>query len=112
MNPIKQKLIRIRFPPVVVVAILCILLLVILLLGTSPAAQSAGGTEQKLEKVIGKIDGVGDLTVFVNEGDGGIVGVVIVCEGADRLSVRLEIMRAVSTALGVPQQIVQVCAMK
>lgn len=69
-------------------------------------------TEVKLTAVLSSIDGVGATEVMINETDGEITGVIIVCEGADRIMVRNDILNAVSTALSVDKSIIAVYAMK
>ena len=50
------------------------------------------------------------LEVLVTEGEQGVVGVLVVADGAQELSVRTELMRAAMTALDVPADAVEVFA--
>lgn len=69
-----------------------------------PAAVSAySETESRLCSILSEIDGVGSIDAYVNESDGKITGVILVFEGADRLSVRLDVLKAASVALGIRQ---------
>lgn len=69
-------------------------------------------TETKLAAVLERMDGVGEVNVMVTENDDGeILGVVVVCEGADNIMTRNDILNAVSTALNVERNMVAVYAM-
>ena len=46
----------------------------------------------------------------MTEGDQGVLGVLVVADGAQELSVRTELMRAAMTALDVPADAVEVFA--
>lgn len=69
--------------------------------------------EDRLCAVLSTIEGVGQVRVLIHEEtDGGVVGVLVVAEGAQELSVRTELMRAAMTALDVPASSVEVFAMQ
>ena len=68
-------------------------------------------TEQRLEAILSTIEGVGEISVFVTENDGEVEGVVIVCQGADSIMTRNDILNAVSTALNVNKNIIAIYAM-
>lgn len=68
-------------------------------------------TEIKLTRILGEIDGVGKTEVMINECEGGISGVIIVCEGADKIMIRNDILNAVSTALGIDRGNIAIYAM-
>ena len=65
-------------------------------------------TEQKLTGILSSIEGVGKTDVMITEEEGKIVGVVIVCEGADNLMTRSNILNAVSTALNIDKKIIAI----
>lgn len=48
---------------------------------------------------------------MINEGENGILGVVIVCEGANNLMTRNDILNAVSTALNIDKKIIAIYSM-
>ena len=73
---------------------------------SSNSAKSA--TELKLTGILSSIDGVGRTDVMITEDEGKIVGVVIVCEGADNLMTRSNILNAVSTALNIDKKIIAI----
>lgn len=75
----------------------------------SDAAKS--DTEFRLTTLLESMDGVGTVEVMVTEEEGVIVGVVIVCDGADRIMVRNDILNAVSTALNINKNIIAIYSM-
>ncbi|MDR2515154.1 MAG: hypothetical protein LBD02_08125 [Christensenellaceae bacterium] len=84
-------------------------------LGAGALAGTPGETEleERLCGVLRQIEGVGRVRVLIHEGGGDeIVGVLVVAEGAQELSVRTELMRAAMTALNVPARAVEVFAMR
>ena len=48
---------------------------------------------------------------MINESDGQILGVVIVCQGADNIMTRSNILNAVSTALKINKDIIAIYSM-
>lgn len=102
--------------------IIIVVLLLAILIGTvyiidkgrqsrspSSAANSAkSDTELKLQGILSSIEGVGNTDVMVTENEGEIIGVVIVCEGADNLMTRSNILNAVSTVLNIDKKIIAI----
>ena len=101
--------------------LIIVILLIAILIGTvylidkgksrtsSIAVSSAKSeTELKLTGILSSIEGVGKTDVMITEEEGGIVGVVIVCEGADNLMTRSNILNAVSTALNIDKKIIAI----
>ena len=68
-------------------------------------------TEIKLTRILSEIDGVGKAEVMINEGENGINGVIIVCEGAYNIMTKSDILNAVSTALGIEKGCIAIYAM-
>jgi len=68
-------------------------------------------TEVKLSSILRSIEGVGNTDVMITENDGVILGVVIVCEGADNIMTRNNILNAVSTALNIDKKIIAIYSM-
>ncbi len=99
-----------------IILILCILYFINK--GTqSPTAatvstQEKSPTEQKLMGILTNMDGVGTTDVMINETDGTITGVVIVCRGADNIMTRSNILNAVSTALNIDKKIIAIYSME
>ena len=76
---------------------------------TSNANMSA--TEIKLTRILSEIDGVGKAEVMINESEDGVEGVIIVCEGANNIMTRNDILNAVTTALTVEKNNIAIYAM-
>lgn len=69
--------------------------------------------ETRLAAVLGGIEGAGRVqTMITRDGDDRIVGVLVIAEGADDITVMLRLLAATTTALGVDRQIVDVYTMK
>lgn len=106
--------------------IIIVITLLIIILGTlyfinkgaqSPTAatfstQEKSPTEQKLIRILSSIDGVGDTDVMINESDGNITGIIIVCGGAENIMVRSNILNAVSTAFDIDKKNIVIYSMK
>ena len=80
--------------------------LALLALVLTNGRESSGGTvgetslERRLEQLLGQIDGVGRVNVMITEdGDGAIIGAVVVAEGLEDIRPALEIQTAVRTLL-------------
>ena len=65
-------------------------------------------TELRLKSILCSIDGVGSTDVMITENEGEIIGVVIVCEGANNLMTRSNILNAVSTVLNIDKKIIAI----
>ncbi len=104
--------------------IIIVVVLIIILIGTiyflnksSGKTQSATNlanksqTEVKLTSILSSIEGVGTTDVMINESEGDILGVVIVCEGANSLMTRSNILNAVSTALNIDKKLIAIYSM-
>ena len=71
--------------------------------------QSLGNTEEeRLVAILEQIDGVGDAEVMIGVSENGNKSVVIVCDGADRLSVIMDVREAAATALGIEEKFVKI----
>lgn len=77
----------------------------------SVSNSSKSVTEIKLTGILSSIEGVGKTEVMITENDGQILGVVIVCEGADKIMTRNDILNAVSTAFNIDKKIIAIYSM-
>lgn len=68
--------------------------------------------ETRLANVLESIEKAGDVKTIITKKDGEIVGVVVVAEGADDIGVRLKLVDATATALGIEKSIINVYKMK
>ena len=63
------------------------------------------GEESKLCAVLSEIDGVGKINVYINADEAGeATGAILVFEGADSLSVRMDVLDATALALGIDKK--------
>ncbi len=76
------------------------------------STQEKTPTEQKLMGILSNIDGVGTTDVMINESNGSITGVVIVCQGADNIMTRSNILNAVSTVFNIDKKIIAIYSME
>lgn len=78
-----------------------------------PSAYGMDQEESRLASVLEGLEGVGRVqTMITRGGDNEIVGVIVIAEGAEDIGVRLRLLSAVTTAMGVDKQIVNVYTMK
>lgn len=100
----------------VLLLVALLILIVFLFFGTDGGSFASGDgyksqAEVRLTQLLESIDGVGEAEVMITEDDSGITGVVVVCDGADRLMVRNDILNAVSTALNINKKIIAIYSM-
>ena len=74
----------------------------------SLAASVMTDEELRLSNVLSSIDGAGDVSVMISKVGDSIVGVIVIAEGAKDISVRLRLLDATSTALGVDKSVINV----
>ena len=67
----------------------------LLLLPTDRITMAPTDSETKLQEVLSAARGVGEARVIISES-----GVVVVCGGADKASVRLDVLRSVASYTG------------
>ena len=69
--------------------------------------------EARLASVLRGLEGVGRVETMITRGaDDEIVGIIVIAEGAEDIAVRLRLLSAVTTAMGVDDKIVNVYTMK
>ena len=68
-------------------------------------------TELRLTALLESMDGIDSVEVMVTEDEGVVTGVVVVCDGADRIMIRNDILNAVSTALNINKNIIAIYSM-
>lgn len=85
---------------------------ILLLQWSGTAFDSASGQtelERRLSGILGRVDGVGTVSVMVTEDvDGGVEGVLVVAEGAENIGVQLKLRYAVQTLLDVEASQIEV----
>lgn len=102
--------------------IIAVALLIYSSVATNNAVRDASGTESaygmdqeesRLASVLEGLEGVGRVETMITRGENDeIVGVIVIAEGAEDIGVRLRLLSAVTTAMGVDKQIVNVYTMK
>lgn len=93
----------------VILAIAAILLLGLM---KSSGDSQSGAMESRLSDTLEKIRGAGKVQVMINEdSQGNPVGILIVAEGAENISVRLEILKSVKTLMGVDADQIEITRM-
>lgn len=107
MKQVLDKIKNWKYLPVVLIVLLCLAFACAML---SDKKATVYTEEEKLEQLLSKIEGVGKLSLFINDTDD--KSVVVVCEGANNIRVRIELLDAVATALSIPKQNISICEMK
>ena len=74
----------------------------------STSASVMTDEEMRLASVLKTIDGAGDVSVMITKSGETVVGVIVIAEGAKDISVRLRLLDATATALGIEKSIVNV----
>ncbi len=72
------------------------------------SAMQYSDLEIRVLRILEEIDGVGEASVVVCEGEDEVKSVVVVCEGANDLRVVMNIREAVATALDTQQKSVKI----
>ncbi len=103
---------------IIIIFIIAIGLIIYSSVMTSLSAKDDGATsvmtsdEQRLSAILSNIDGAGEVETMITQSDGKIVGVIVIADGARDIAVRLRLMDAASTALGIDKNLVNVYTRK
>lgn len=74
---------------------------------------SMDSDESRLAGILEGLEGVGRVETLITRGeDDEVVGIIVIAEGAEDIATRLRLLSAVTTAMGVDKQIVNVYTMK
>jgi type III secretory pathway lipoprotein EscJ len=92
----------------VIALILCVLIGIVFKKNQAESANAMSDEEGKLVAILEKIDGVGDAEVMIGASEDGQKRVVVVCEGADKISVLIDVREATATALGIDEKFVKI----
>lgn len=80
---------------------------------TDVAASEMDAEESRLASILEGLEGVGRAQTMITRGENDeIVGILVIAEGAEDITVRLRLLGAVTTAMGVDADIVNVYTMK
>ncbi len=64
--------------------------------------------EARLSSILSSVEGAGEVETMITKSSGQVVGVLVIAEGANNPLVRLRLLQATSSALGVDYEIVSV----
>jgi len=103
----KKKILEFAVIAVVAIA-LC--LAVAWAFGKEDSKEIGGWTEEeiRLVSILENIDGVGEAEVMIGLTEDGERRVVVVCDGANRISVLMDVREAAANALGIEEKFVKV----
>lgn len=74
---------------------------------------SMDSDESRLAGILEGLEGVGRVETMITRGENDeVVGIIVIAEGAENIATRLRLLSAVTTAMGVDKQIVNVYTMK
>ncbi len=68
--------------------------------------------ETRLASILSSVDGAGDVETMITKSSGQIVGVLVIATGANNPLVRLRLLNAASSALGIDSETVSVMSRK
>lgn len=102
-----QKLKNIKHIEIIIAVIFAIIIMLIYLssLGsTKTTSSNQTDLESRLCSILEDLEGVGEVSVLINylDEEETKAGIVVVASGADDISVRLQILKAVETVLNLP----------
>ena len=91
----------------IIIAILCALM--VLGLGDGQRSETgANGDEYRLQRILSRIDGAGEVGVMLSESDGKLQGCVVAAEGAREIAVMLQLQRAVQALTGLDLEHIEI----
>lgn len=88
--------------------VLCLLIALVFTKEKATAASVMTQEESKLVAILEKIDGVGETQVMIGVSEDGKKRVVVVCDGADNISVMMDVREAAANALGIEEKFVKI----
>lgn len=106
----RKDIIKIAVIAAAALALLAAVYAVFFASSASDAEAKYSDEETRLCSVLSEIEGVGKVSVIINS-EGESVGVVVVCQGADSILVRSEIISAVRIATGATGDNIQIYKM-
>lgn len=76
---------------------------------TKQSAQTFQNDEEtRLSSILSSVEGAGEVETMITKSSGQVVGVLVIADGANNPLVRLRLLQASSSALGVDSEIVSV----
>lgn len=99
---------------IALIFIIAISLIIYSSVGTSKQTEKTFQNEDELRlaSILSSIDGAGEVETMISKSSGEIVGVLVIADGASNPLVRLRLLQAASSALGVDSDVVSVLSRK
>lgn len=99
---------------IALIFIIAILLIIYSSVATSKQTEKTFQNEDELRlaSILSSIDGAGEVETMISKSSGEIVGVLVIADGASNPLVRLRLLQAASSALGVDSDVVSVLSRK
>ncbi len=98
-----------------IIAVVFIIAIALIIYSTVVASDDSQKTtsvmsddEKRLSAILSSVEGAGEVETMITRADGRIVGVLVIADGAGNPLVRLRLLDATSSALGVDEDIVSV----
>lgn len=106
-----------------IIAVVFIIAVALLIYSTVMTSKSSSGAkttvstvmtqdEQRLSAILSNIDGAGQVETMITEQNNTVVGVLVIADGAKDILVRIRLVEAAATALGVDKGLVNVYSRK
>ena len=106
-----------------IIAVVFIIAIGLIIYSTVSTSKSSGGTdaavstvmtadEQRLSAILSNIDGAGNVEAMITKQGDTVMGVLVIADGASDILVRVRLIEAAATALGVNKQVVNVYSRK
>lgn len=114
-QPILKKLLAIKNLKIMVIAIIIALGLIIysdVSTNESGVVSNMDQEEIRLASTLSQIEGVGEVQTMITRNGDDILGVLVIAEGAENISVMLKLLDATATVMGVDKSIVEVYQME
>lgn len=103
-----KKVIALSFLVILLILILCFFNIK----DKNENSVSKSDDEIKLSELLSQVDGVGNADVLIREQNEKIIGIIVVCEGANDIMVRNNLINLISTAFNVDRNIIAIYLMK
>ena len=99
-----QKLKSIKHIEIIIAVIFAVIILLIYMSSVdTKSVSTSANLETRLENILSDIEGAGEVSVLINTTSEDVIdGVIIVSSGAENVTVKLNILKAVQTVLKIP----------
>jgi len=73
---------------------------------TSVSQSLENDEEARLSAILSNLEGAGDVQTMITKSDGEITGVLVIADGAKNPMIRLRLMQACASALGISEDVI------